>query len=160
MHDSELNTIGFEEALNGLSSNDDPSIVLPSIFFGTFQTHCFKDMHAVIAAVVGSGIKAFNTAPTHINERFVGGICNLMIDGGRVKRRELFISTKIDGWQLAEKTGNVLVHGRHASEKLQMNYLDDFLVHWSFGRYLERIWLCLNEAKNLGLAGRLFRHWA
>lgn len=123
----------------------------PSLFLGTFQHRDFKALKKIVAAAAGRGITAFDTAPSYQNEALLGRVVAEVARDFGLDRKAIFLSTKIDGWQMQETDGNVEVHIRDAVDKLAVEYLDLLLIHWPFSRYLSRTWKTLIEAKESGL---------
>lgn len=101
------------------------------------------------------GYRHIDTAAAYYNEQVIGKVLNDWISSGRVKREELFITTKVvfiqpllpewitknlttgnQQFQLpfnANRASNVEKYIKQSLEYLQLDYLDLYLIHAPFG---------------------------
>lgn len=114
-------------------------VSMPIIGFGTF---CLKNTIQCEDSVINAlqvGYRMIDTAEAYGNEEYVG---NAIAKAG-VPSEELFLTTKINytDYEKASRTIGA------SMEKLQVDYLDMVLLHWSFANYyaawrvLERFYL-------------------
>lgn len=78
-------------------------------------------------AILECGYRHIDTAKVYFNEEKIGKTIKECLDTGKVKREELFITTKL--YQTADKL-DVEQALREALQRLQLEYLDLYLIHW------------------------------
>lgn len=106
-------------------------VKMPLVGFGTFQITDKKEWEKSVISAIGAGYRLIDTARAYRNEEFVGNA----IKSCGLARNELFIATKL--WfrnyekSDAERTLN------ESLEKLQIDYADMVLLHWSYGNVYE-----------------------
>eukprot|EP00347_Sterkiella_histriomuscorum_P008876 403343408 len=101
---------------------------MPQVGFGTFKADEGENIEQLIKdAVLKYGYRHIDTAKVYFNEEKIGCALKECITVGGVKREELFITTKL--YHDADKQ-NVEVACRAQLAKLQLEYLDLYLVHW------------------------------
>lgn len=110
--------------MNTITLNN--GISMPLLGFGTFLMNGKKCEESVLAAV-RNGYRLIDTAEAYGNEEAVG---NAILKSG-VARKELFLVTKVN-FRSYENTRAAV---EKSLEKLQTDYLDMVLLHWSFGNY-------------------------
>ena len=123
----------------------------PKVILGTFQNNNYKDLLEVVRTCVDCGITCFDTAPSYGTESILGNVLKQVRLERNLAREDLFISDKIDAWQMQESNGNVRKHVESALEKLQTNYIDLYLIHWPIAEYVEPTWRCLMELQAEGI---------
>ncbi len=108
---------------------------MPMQGFGTLQIKEADVCEECIYEAMKAGYRMFDTAPAYFNEEAVGkGIARAVSDG-LVKREELFISTKL--WIQDTPGDKVRDAVEESLRKLQVEYLDLYLIHQPYGSYLE-----------------------
>jgi methylglyoxal/glyoxal reductase len=139
-------------------------VKMPSMVVGTFEHREKQHLDALIRNAVDLGFRAFDTAPSYKNEAVLGEIFEELIGDGKVRREDLFIIDKIDGWQMHQGGGNVVSSVKDALSKLRLEYLDLLLIHWPFPEYFSRTWesfveiYCSGVAKAIGVCNVRERH--
>lgn len=108
-------------------------IKIPSIGFGTYKATT-ESGEKVIADAIKAGYRHFDSAAFYDNEVEVG----TAIAKSGIAREEFFITTKI--WK--EELGFDNVHRalEDSMEKLQIDYLDMYLIHWPRNSYTDETW--------------------
>ncbi len=91
---------------------------------------------------IQSGIRMIDTAPSYFNEAAVGNGIRKAIEDGIVTREELFVVTKL--WIQDTQPDRVRWAVRQSLKKLQLEYIDLFLIHQPYGAYL-KAWPILEE---------------
>lgn len=126
---------------------------------------------AIITAI-RSGYRFLDTAALYKNEESVGAAVGHCIEQGLVRRKELFICTKV--WNTAHKRESVMRACKDSLKKLRLDYVDLYLIHWptayaehgdpvnpkdpDTGRLLysdthyTETWLGMQDVKDAGLA--------
>lgn len=107
---------------NGLS--------IPAVGLGTL---CAKEhlTEIVKSAVIDYGYRHIDTARNYENEQYVGEAIQSLIKEGKVKREDLFITTKIFNHEKVK--GEIEPILKDSLKKLKLDYVDLVLVHWPIG---------------------------
>ncbi len=120
-------------------------IAMPVLGFGVFHVPDPAECERSICEAVTAGYRLIDTAASYGNEAAVGA----GIRASGVDRAELFVTTKL--WvQDASYEGAKVAFGR-SLEKLQLDYLDLYLIHQPYGD-VYGAWAAMEE---LHLAGRI-----
>ncbi len=99
-------------------------VEIPCIGFGTWQTPDGEVAVSSVLSAIESGYRHIDTAQGYGNEESVG----IAVKKSGVLRKELFITSKLtNGEHGYEKT---LAAFEGTMKKLDMEYLDLFLIHW------------------------------
>lgn len=98
----------------------------PMIGLGTFLATEGDCKANVLEAVLNVGYRNIDTAMIYQNEEAIGEALQEIFASGKVKREELFITTKL--WQ-SDKL-NVEGALRESLRKLKLDYIDLYLIHW------------------------------
>jgi diketogulonate reductase-like aldo/keto reductase len=99
-------------------------VKIPCIGFGTWQTPDGEVAVASVKAAIAAGYRHIDTAQGYGNEASVGKA----IKESGVKREELFVTSKLTNTEHGyEKT---LAAFEETMKKLELEYLDLFLIHW------------------------------
>ena len=101
-------------------------VKFPMIGLGTF-TSTEGDCKAVVTdAILNKGYRHIDTASMYKNEDVIGEALQEVFATGKVKREDIFITTKL--WQ--DDKGDVEGALRRSLSKLKLDYLDLYLIHW------------------------------
>lgn len=97
---------------------------MPVVGLGTYSLHGEECVNAILSAIK-LGYRKFDTASFYGNEEEVGEAVRQAIDGGLVKREDLFISTKLypNEFSNAERAID------NCLRKLDIGYIDLMLLH-------------------------------
>lgn len=95
--------------------------------YGTFRA---DDLENIIEEAINVGYRHFDTATIYKNEQQIGHALAKTLKEGKVKRGDLFITTKV--W--AEKD-NVAKSLERSLQDLQLDYVDLFLIHWPLSEW-------------------------
>lgn len=118
-----------------ISFNDDRE--MPQLGLGTYKLNddeCIR----VVREAIDLGYRHFDTATLYKNEEALGTALNQAIDAGDVTREDLFITSKV--WHSHHGAQKVEQAFQESMEKLKLDYLDLYLIHWPWpqgGLYVE-----------------------
>jgi 2,5-diketo-D-gluconate reductase A len=102
-------------------------IEMPILGFGVFQITDKKECEKSVLDALETGYRLLDTAAAYMNETEVG---NAIRKSG-VDRKDLFITTKL--WVHDTGYENTKKAFEKSLNKLQLNYLDLYLIHQPFG---------------------------
>lgn len=113
-------------------------VEIPVIGFGTWQTPNGQVAEESVLAALNSGYRHLDTAAAYGNEESVGAA----IKKSGINRHELFVTTKLwnsdHGYQNTKKAIDTSL------EKLDLDYLDLYLIHWPNPAAMRDNWAELN----------------
>jgi diketogulonate reductase-like aldo/keto reductase len=105
--------------------------VFPPLGLGTFLSpRDSRTTEAVRYAIEEAGYRHIDCAAAYHNEEFVGAALKDVISRGVVKREELWITSKL--WCDSFAPEEVEPACRTSLQKLGLDYLDLYLLHWPF----------------------------
>lgn len=153
------------------SANDTYSlsngVKIPGLAFGTINTT--KDQ---IKAAIEAGYRNIDTAEIYGNEELVGQAIKEVLAEGKVKREDLFISTKL--W-FNHRSHDMAIDSLDKSlQRLGLDYVDLYLIHWPANGKWHQDWREINadtwrglidlykagKAKSIGVSNYLANHLA
>lgn len=133
---------------------------MPLLGLGTWQSAEGQTVKQAVRWAIEAGYRHIDTAAIYQNERGVG---EAVRESG-IARGELFITTK--AWNDAQRAGKDAVRRAFDDSlaKLNMDYVDLYLVHWPVkGRYIET-WQVMEEiyasgrARAIGVSNFMVHH--
>lgn len=122
-------------------------VEMPMIGFGTFQVTDPEECKNSVLAAIRAGYRLIDTAAAYGNEEAVGAGIKAAIDEGLVKRKDLFITTKM--WFRAFETEDCCRSMEESLRKLGVDYIDMVLLHWPYGN-VYAAWRVLEEYYEAG----------
>jgi len=137
---------------------------LPPMVAGTFGYRSSSDLLRLLRDSLEFGFNHFDTSPSYGNHAQLGEALTTLFSSGKAKREDVFLSDKIDGWQMQETKGKVAGHVADALRDLKTDYVDLLLIHWPFPTFLDETWQSFEElkkqgvAKNIGVCNVEMRH--
>ena len=106
-------------------------VEMPILGFGVYQISDYDECKRAVLDAFETGYRLIDTAAAYFNEKAVGDA----IKESGINRKELFITTKLwisdAGYEKAKKGFEV------SMEKLQLDYLDLYLIHQPMEELLE-----------------------
>ncbi len=104
---------------------------MPAVGLGTFGSDRFNphEIAAAVEAAAEIGYRHFDCAAVYGNEAEIGEALQRLMAKG-VKREELWITSKL--WNDCHHEEEVIPACRASLERLGLDYLDLYLVHWPF----------------------------
>lgn len=109
---------------------------IPSIGFGTFRLK--EEVEDVVINAIEVGYKMIDTASSYLNEEYVGNA----IKKANVDRKDLFITGKL--WNDSRDFEKIKEACKETLKKLNVEYLDLYLVHWPASPVLYPNWKEIN----------------
>jgi len=113
-------------------------IDIPALGFGVWQMENLKECEEAVVKAIQTGYRMIDTAAIYQNETAVGAA----VKNSGVNRDDLFITSKVwvqdHGYEKAKKAF------QRTLDRLQMDYLDMYLIHWPYGDFLGT-WKALEE---------------
>jgi len=100
---------------------------MPILGFGVFQVTDLAECERSVVDAIGTGYRLIDTAQSYLNEEAVGKA----IKRSGVPREDLFITTKL--WIQSNGYEGAKAAFDRSLKRLQLDYLDLFLIHQPFG---------------------------
>jgi diketogulonate reductase-like aldo/keto reductase len=101
---------------------------MPMIGLGTWNADRDKVDQAIDYAISECGYRQLDCAAVYHNEKEIGESLGKIFAGGKIKREEVFITSKL--WNHAHAKENVAAACKDTLQDLKLEYLDLYLVHW------------------------------
>lgn len=131
---------------------------MPLLGLGVYKALGENEVENAIEAAVSCGYRLIDTASAYTNEDGVGrGIARCGIP-----REELFVTTKI--WNNAQRLGDIEGAFNRSLERLKLDYVDLYLIHWPVPGCYTGTWKALEKiyasgrAKSIGVSNFEPRH--
>jgi diketogulonate reductase-like aldo/keto reductase len=121
-------------------------IEMPWVGLGVFRMDNDDDTRIVIEKALAMGYRHVDTAAYYDNEEAVGKA----VKRSGIPREEVFITTKV--WNEDQRKGMVLKAFEDSLRKLDMDYVDLYLVHWPVPGKFEETWKVFEEIYRSGRA--------
>ncbi len=100
------------------------NVQLPAIGFGTYKLQEGKECFESVKFALENGYRHIDTAAVYENEKSVGEA----IRQSGIRREELFVTTKV--WNTDRGYEKTLKAFDESMERLGLDYLDLYLIHW------------------------------
>jgi len=100
---------------------------MPILGFGVFQVPDSTECERAVTNAIETGYRLIDTAASYLNEAAVGSA----IKNSGIARKDLFITTKL--WVQDTGYEKTKVAFQRSLEKLQLDYLDLYLIHQPYG---------------------------
>ena len=114
-------------------------VQMPQFGLGVFQSKEGSEVEKAVRSAIDFGYRHIDTAAIYGNEEGTG---KAVRDSG-IAREEMFITTKV--WNSAQREGTVREAFEESLRKLDIGYIDLYLVHWAVeGKYVDT-WLTLEK---------------
>ncbi|MFJ7700734.1 aldo/keto reductase [Lysinibacillus fusiformis] len=101
---------------------------MPLVGYGVFRVPEGEDLAEAVKTAIAKGYRSIDTAQVYRNEESVGRGIRAAIEEGMVTREELFITSKV--WNDGLSYEETLAAYNSSLEKIGLDYLDLYLVHW------------------------------
>ena len=117
---------------------------MPLLGLGVWDAKSGKETYDAVIHALGKGYRHIDTAEMYGNEKDVG---NAVIDSG-IAREEIFITTKL--WDSGLGYDHALNAFDASLKKLNLEYIDLYLIHWPEKGSRREIWSALERIKKEG----------
>ena len=119
---------------------------IPSIGVGVFRLEDAKEAQRVVEMALAVGYRHIDTAMIYKNEEAVGRA----IKASGIPRKDIFVTTKL--WNENQRKGNVEGAFEESLRKLEMDYVDLYLIHWPVPDKFLESWKVLENVYKSGRA--------
>jgi alcohol dehydrogenase (NADP+) len=103
---------------------------MPALGIGTWRAPD-HEMESALDEALKAGYRHIDAAPVYMNEKAIGRVLKKWLDSSKVKREDLFITTKLP--PPGNRASCVEKCLRQSLEDLQISYVDMYLIHTPFG---------------------------
>jgi diketogulonate reductase-like aldo/keto reductase len=110
---------------------------MPLFGLGVFQTKQGEETQQAVRWALETGYRLIDTAAIYRNEAGVG----IGIRESSVPREEVFVTTKL--WNNAHRYERAVAACDESLRKLQMDYVDLYLIHWPATEQRDEAWRAL-----------------
>ena len=114
-------------------------ISMPRLGLGLYRTTAGIETEDAVARALAIGYRHFDTAAIYGNEASVGQA----IRHSNIPRREIFITTKV--WNSDQGYTNTLRAFERSLRALNINYIDQYLIHFPVTEARKETWRALEE---------------
>lgn len=133
-------------------------IEMPYFGLGVWQSEDGDEVINAVNYALDAGYRAIDTAAIYINEKGVGEA----IAQSKVPREEIFVTSKV--WNSDQRSDTVMKAFDATMEKLDLDYLDLYLIHWPVTDKYKDTWKVMEEiyasgrVKAIGVSNFLQHH--
>ena len=116
---------------------------MPAIGMGTFGSDKYDPdtVSKAVAGAIRAGYQMFDCAAVYGNEDRIGKVFKEAFDEGVVSREDLFITSKV--WNNHISYDETIAAFYESLNKLGLDYLDLYLIHWPGNHAFEESWKAL-----------------
>lgn len=118
-------------------------VEMPVVGLGVFRVEDHDELVEAITHAIVSGYRSIDTAAIYGNEEAVGEGIRKGLAATGLKREDLFITSKI--WNEDMRQGNVVGAYEESLRKMQLDYLDLYLIHWPVADKYVDTWLGMEQ---------------
>jgi len=109
-------------------------VEMPWFGLGVFKVEEGPELVEAIKSAIKAGYRSIDTAAIYGNEKAVGEGIRAGIEATGISREELFITSKV--WNADQGYESTIAAYEESLKKLELDYLDLYLVHWPVeGKY-------------------------
>lgn len=123
-------------------------VSMPMLGLGVFQVEEGSGLVEAVRAAVKHGYRSIDTAAIYQNEKSVGEGIRLALADNGLKREELFITSKV--WNSDLGYEPTLAAFDASLERLGLDYLDLYLIHWPVKGKYKDAWRALETLYRSG----------
>ena len=118
-------------------------VEMPWLGLGVFQASEGGEVENAVKSALETGYRSIDTAALYGNERGVG----TAVKESSIEREDIFITSKV--WNSDQGYKSTLRAFEKSIEKLQVDYLDLYLIHWPMSESAET-WKAMEELYEKG----------
>jgi diketogulonate reductase-like aldo/keto reductase len=122
--------------------------MIPMLGLGTYRLEGQQCVDFVVHAIK-SGYRMIDTAMLYANHREIGRALKYVEQCMGISRRDIFISSKIH--DKVQKTGQIQDSVKEILRELDIEYLDQLLLHSPIKNKFVKAWKCMEEVQMQGL---------
>ncbi len=119
-------------------------IEMPWLGLGVFESEEGKEVENAVLTALENGYRSIDTAAMYHNEKGVGNA----IKASGISREEIFVTTKI--WNSDQGYRSTFEAFEKSMDKLDIGYIDLYLIHWPKGEKSVETWRAMEELYNRG----------
>ena len=119
---------------------------MPLLGLGVYKATDESELTHAIETAVANGYRLIDTASAYKNEDSVGNAIKAL----SFPREDLFVTTKI--WNNAQRLGDVAGAFNRSLERLQLDYVDLYLIHWPVPGCFTSTWQQMEQLYHSGVA--------
>jgi diketogulonate reductase-like aldo/keto reductase len=123
-------------------------ITMPWLGLGVFKVEEGSELVHAVKSAIKNGYRSIDTAAIYDNEKSVGQGINEAIAENTISREELFITSKV--WNADLGYESTLAAYETSLNKLGLDYLDLYLIHWPVQGKYKDAWRALETLYNEG----------
>jgi diketogulonate reductase-like aldo/keto reductase len=127
---------------SGIKLNN--GVAMPWLGLGVFQASEGGEVENAVKTALKLGYSSIDTASLYGNENGVG----TGIKESDVPREEVFVTSKV--WNSDQGYRSTMQAFEVSLDKLQMDYLDLYLIHWPRGKHSVETWKAMEELYEKG----------
>ncbi|MEA2024339.1 MAG: aldo/keto reductase, partial [Actinomycetota bacterium] len=122
------------------------SVNIPLLGLGVFKAKNGPEVETAIATALDLGYRHIDTAMIYRNEEGVGRA----VAASGIARSEIFVTTKV--WNSDQGYDSTLAAIDASLERLGMDYVDLYLVHWPKPEHTRDTWRAMEQIQAAGKA--------
>ncbi|RIU92623.1 aldo/keto reductase [Oceanobacillus picturae] len=123
-------------------------VELPWLGLGVFKVEEGPELVQAVKAAIKNGYRLIDTAAIYGNEAGVGQGIQEGLQETAISREELFITSKV--WNDGLNYGETISAFHESLEKLGLDYLDLYLIHWPGVDQYKEAWRALEDLYKQG----------
>ncbi|VEN64780.1 unnamed protein product [Callosobruchus maculatus] len=120
---------GFTTAVSKTTVTLSNGAEMPIVGLGTWRAQP-EEIENAVQAALESGYRHIDTAFNYNTEEYIGNVLSKWIELGKIKREELFITTKLPNF--GNRPQDVDKFLKLSLERLKLDYVDLYLIHMPF----------------------------
>ncbi|HHT7218828.1 aldo/keto reductase [Bacillus cereus] len=121
-------------------------VEMPWFGLGVFKVEDGPELVEAVKSAIKAGYRSIDTAAIYGNEKAVGEGIRAGIKEAGISREDLFITSKV--WNSDQGYETTLAAYEESLKKLELDYLDLYLVHWPVEGKYKDTWRALETLYN------------